>query len=642
MKRFLVAIIGCIAALAAASAIAGTPGAPFGGDDGGFIPPDPPKGPITKCENNVGKAVGKLAVSILKCHCNRQTGKLADDAAEDACEQAALDKFTSLNTTKCPACIDLPSIGAGVVALLDANNDKVFCDPDGTPLGGDDTGTLASTSPIAGCECNVSKKVGTLIKSVLKCHGQEASLKLADDFEEDACEQKAIDKFNLQKTTNCPACVDLAAIAAFVESTLDGTNGLIYCAQPSSTTTTTAPTTTSTSTTAPPTTSTTTTVSTTTTTTMIVPTTTTSTTSTTTTTTSSTTTSTTTTTTSSTTTTTGGPVFTQLSFTTTIGSTSCGGPSFAGFTAPSAPFSGEVHDASNAKLGDLGLGCLYVGGGSAATPANQIPDGSQSIFDLGTPSGGTVPLVASNGTGRENCTKGAGPGKHCVGGNGGPIACTTDADCGGTPGSCALDANCNFGPPLPITGSLPVCVINAIQTDGSGTATPATGDSTVSIPLSSRVYLTANATDPCPRCISGQCDPTWKDNSNNPSPNSGAACTPTGSQATSLDCGVPLQDFQGALPVTLNPLSTTATTLSQPAGLFCPSQAHAGAFHLPTATSITETGSPAGDLTDGAEHPAVLAAVFCIPASLSAAINAVGDLPGPGATGLGGNAQLLP
>ncbi|HZP40234.1 MAG TPA: hypothetical protein VFD84_01840 [Candidatus Binatia bacterium] len=342
-----------------------------------------------------------------------------------------------------------------------------------------------------------------------------------------------------------------------------------------------------------------------------------------------------------TTTTMGGPPGgMRLSFTTTVGSTSCGGPSFAGFDPPAGPFSGEV-DGAAGKLGDLGLGCLYVGGGNGATPANLIPDASQSLFDVGTPSGGTVPLVAGNGTGRENCTKGAGPGKHCVGGSGGPISCTADAQCGGTAGSCALDANCNFGPPLPIGGSLPVCVLNVIQTDASGTATLATGESTVDIPLSSMVYLTANGTSPCPKCVGGTCDSSWRDGGGNPSPDAGAACTPTGTQGTSLACGVPLGDFQGALPVRLNPLSTGATMLDGPGGTFCQGQTTPGALHLTGATTIKETGSPAGDLTDGASHPSVLAATFCIPASASAAINSVGGLPGPGAIGLSGNAQLL-
>jgi hypothetical protein len=105
---------------------------------------------------------------------------------------------------------------------------------------------------------------------------------------------------------------------------------------------------------------------------------------------------------------------------------------------------------------------------------------------------------------------------------------------------------------------------------------------------------------------------------------------------------VPLQDFQGALPVTLSPLSTGPAMLTNASGTFCPGQMHPGAFHLAAARTIKEQGSPAAGILDGNPHSSILASVFCIPASLSAAINAVGDIPGPGAIGLIGNAQLLP
>jgi len=569
MRRLAVATISCSLLLAGAS-LAVAAAVPWGGDDSGTIPSDTPKGPITKCEDGVGKQVAKFVGAILKCHASRVGGKLTDETGEDTCEGAAKTKFLATKTVGCTACTNLATIAAGVEALVDGNNNVVYCDA-GTAFGGDDTGNIptdAPKGPVTKCENAVGKGVSKLVGAIIKCHASRAVGKLVNEAAEETCEGAALTKFGTTKTVGCPACINIASIGAFVESAVDGANSLTYC-EP-------AP-----------------------------------------------------------------AAFTKLSFTTTLGSTSCGGPSFSGFVAPVAPFSGEVDNSSNTKIGDLGKGCLYVGGGSAGTPANQIPDQAQSLFDLGTPSGGNVPLVAHAGA-QGSCTKGAGPGKHCIGGAGGPIACTADSDCGGTAGSCALDANCTFGPPLPITGALPVCVINAIQTDASGTATPATGASTVDIPLSSRVYLTANATSPCPTCISGHCNAAWKDGSGNPSPNSGAACSPTGSQGTSLACGVPLGDYQGALAVDLNPLSTGPASLTNAGGIFCTSQTHAGAFHLTAGTTIKETGSPAGDITDGNPHASVLASVFCIPASLSAAINAVGDLPGPGATALGGNAQLLP
>ena len=55
---------------------------------------------------------------------------------------------------------------------------------------------------------------------------------------------------------------------------------------------------------------------------------------------------------------------------------------------------------------------------------------------------------------------------------------------------------------------------------------------------------------------------------------------------------------------------------------------------------IDFSGMPAGNLSDGLPHNSNLASVFCIPATGNAAVDGVADLPGPGAIGLNGNAQL--
>jgi len=46
--------------------------------------------------------------------------------------------------------------------------------------------------------------------------------------------------------------------------------------------------------------------------------------------------------------------------------------------------------------------------------------------------------------------------------------------------------------------------------------------------------------------------------------------------------------------VNLSPLTTGTTTLTDPAGLFCPDQANPGAFGRFSARTITETGVPLG------------------------------------------------
>jgi hypothetical protein len=350
---------------------------------------------------------------------------------------------------------------------------------------------------------------------------------------------------------------------------------------------------------------------------------------------------TTTTTVTSSTTTTTGPSFTSLSFTTTVGTASCGSAGFG--TPPSAPVSGELDSdtACTTKINDLGLGCLYFGGGAATVVAGgRIPDGATSFLQIT----GSGTLGASAGTSPKNCTKGAGPGQHCVNNNSLPT-CTSDANCGGAAGSCALDANCFFGPPLPILSpppfaALTTCVINAVQTDASGTFNGATGDSTVSLPLSSRVYISGNTASPCPKCLSGSCDPTWKTNTGTTSPDTGTACTATGIQMTSVDCRPALGGFQAPLPVDLTPLTSGTASKTAADGLFCNPQTDAGAFGQAGAQCIQETGMPAGDLSDGQPHNSNLASIFCIPATGNAAVDGVADLPGPGAIGLNGNAQL--
>jgi len=152
-----------------------------------------------------------------------------------ACETAAITKFTSKTTTTgCPSCINLASIGAAVAALLDGVNNKVFCDPAGTPLGGDDMGTTASTKAIGKCECGVAKATGKLGAAVASCHIEEGEGKLVGDSAEEPCETAAITKFTSKtKTAGCPSCINLTSIGNFVASTDDGVNSGIWCGSPS-------------------------------------------------------------------------------------------------------------------------------------------------------------------------------------------------------------------------------------------------------------------------------------------------------------------------------------------------------------------------------------------------------------------------
>src|SRR5262249_59965053 len=91
--------------------------------------------------------------------------------------------------------------------------------------------------------------------------------------------------------------------------------------------------------------------------------------------------------TSTTTTTLPPPLGQHLSFTTTAGTTNCGSGQFS--TPADPPFSGELDsDTVGTKLVDLGLGCLYIGGGAATVNPSVIPENATTVLD--SPDGTTL------------------------------------------------------------------------------------------------------------------------------------------------------------------------------------------------------------------------------------------------------------
>ena len=320
------------------------------------------------------------------------------------------------------------------------------------------------------------------------------------------------------------------------------------------------------------------------------------------------------------------PLGEHLAFTTTAGTANCGNGGLS--SPPDPPFSGELDSdtAGTTKITDLGLGCLYIGGGSASVAPSLIPEGATTILDS---TDGTT-LTASFGTSRADCSRGPESATHCI--SDPTIACTTDSDCTGLKGDCAPDANCFFGPPIPINGFPPSCVVNTFASDASGTVDVSTGVSSVSINLSSRVFLTLGQLSTCPSCVGGFCDSGQ---------NSGQACVTTNASGTSTDCPPSVSLFVGAIPVNLTPLNTETQTFTAADGNFCSPQGAAGAFGQVTAEAITQHGSPAGDLSDGQPHASTLVSNFCIPATGSGSLDGLASLPGPGTLSLPGMAQFV-
>jgi hypothetical protein len=108
-----------------------------------------------------------------------------------------------------------------------------------------------------------------------------------------------------------------------------------------------------------------------------------------------------------------------IEFTIGAGTARCGGPAFV---PPSpGPFTGSLQNNAMSTIASLGEGCLYVGGGlSNSLPPAHIPDGAVARLDVSGTSGFLglgLALSASNGSGPTDCTRGAGPLRHCAAGS---------------------------------------------------------------------------------------------------------------------------------------------------------------------------------------------------------------------------------
>jgi hypothetical protein len=242
-----------------------------------------------------------------------------------------------------------------------------------------------------------------------------------------------------------------------------------------------------------------------------------------------------------------------------------------------------------------------------------------------------------------------------------------------TAGPDCTDVGCNFGTPLPIPNpslpSLTTCVLNTWSAAASGTLDLASGASSTNVPLNSDVYLTGNLAQPCPKCSATGSPSSPGTGTCDRGPRAGMACTTTSSTGVTRDCptggvGSPATPCPGGpgnggcaadacpctngggnccdgshvgpIAVTLSPLTTGTASKTDPGGLLCTPQAHAGCFGSTACRTITENGSPAGAVSPSTPAAATLASVFCISATGNGLVDASADLPGPGAVSLPG------
>ena len=190
---------------------------------------------------------------------------------------------------------------------------------------------------------------------------------------------------------------------------------------------------------------------------------------------------------------------TQLAFRLGAPTEDCG---FPGAGAPaSAPLSGVLQDASNEAVtgGDLGLGCLYIGGGQATiVPPGPTPNGSTTLFSVADCSQNALTLSGADTGNARTCTVGPSTtSKHCVNGHPGTDGqglCTQDSDCqpvcvDDTNGACDGDpeiCHCRDGAPGLANKDAGTCSIQTgcIDTNvppqcGGGDCGTCSGDATI-------------------------------------------------------------------------------------------------------------------------------------------------------------------
>src|SRR5262245_7214817 len=239
--------IGVVLTAALAVAIGyGTAGAILwpGGDDGGYLTLDKA---ASKCEQKAAGNLGKLAGAIIKCQDkmvqNAFRGKPPLD--EQACENAAILKYTTKTiTTDCPCVV--PANNAAIAeGVINGAGDLVNCDAaSGVPIASlvdngavQISGNLPSTKAIAKAESKIGKAVSKYAAGWFKCHATAAKnyQKTAayDDAAEEACEasnQAAFETaFNAQILRE--GCEDMAGIESATFTQLETAAGLNFCVQ---------------------------------------------------------------------------------------------------------------------------------------------------------------------------------------------------------------------------------------------------------------------------------------------------------------------------------------------------------------------------------------------------------------------------
>jgi hypothetical protein len=341
---------------------------------------------------------------------------------------------------------------------------------------------------------------------------------------------------------------------------------------------------------------------------------------------------------------------------------------------------GATLDSSGATIQNLACGSLYIGGGGSTIPPPISPDYGAQVYSTSC-SGSTLtvgPTTAGDTGSNLNCTS-----VGCFYGAPLPIVnplavlstCVLNVVATDASGSAVCTAG-SADIDIPLTSIVRLAGDILAGTTCVGGPTPGAACTTHSS-CGDGGYC-ANGTQPCPVCTQDSTSGTgFRCHGGT---NDLGSCTPGSSEyspaaPTSHDCP-PAQPILGSLPIPYALTTGTAqkTAVDQPSlpRVFCGFCFDGSAFENPAhscnsdadctngaftecrqrnsgafpgggaARTVTENGSPGGDLTDNAPHAATLATVFCIPPTFNGTIDSSADLPGPGATSLPGTVQLAP
>jgi len=217
-------------------------GRPFGGDDGGFVPPSKA---VADCEDRVAKILATDAACLDKCTFKAARATFFKGAAfeDEPCEQACSAAFVKsadalLAKNICPACITRfppAAVAASNERASDAASALVAC-AGTTPLGGDDGGFVAPDKATGRSELAVGKAASKLDQAIIACHVKAAGAAVTGrSFDEEGCEDVAERRYDaaVARLTGCPPCLDPAALKMQIRTNADAGNGFIYCASPS-------------------------------------------------------------------------------------------------------------------------------------------------------------------------------------------------------------------------------------------------------------------------------------------------------------------------------------------------------------------------------------------------------------------------